>query len=353
MCGSTDLTKQDGVFVCQTCGTKYSVEEAKKMMIDGTVDVTGSTVKVDTSDELANLYQIARRAKDDNNSENAAKYYEMILIKDPTSWEASFYVVYFKAMECKIAQIRSAGLSVAFCVESVLKLIKDNVQGREEQVKAVQEVATRCETISRMLYYAAMNHYKGVDERIRYDYQLDLMYNCEAAIRIMCTLGNHVDVIFGDYEELHSVAVGAWKNVIECRKYLMPYLYNTRKEANKNTIMACVEKVQKYDSSYPTPTIELETKQPSNGGCYVATAVYGSYDCPQVWTLRRYRDYTLAETWYGRAFIRTYYAISPTLVRWFGHTDWFKKMWKGKLDRMVADLNAKGVENTPYQDRNW
>lgn len=37
MCGSTDLTKQDGVFVCQTCGTKYSVEEAKKMMVEGTV----------------------------------------------------------------------------------------------------------------------------------------------------------------------------------------------------------------------------------------------------------------------------------------------------------------------------
>lgn len=99
MCGSTDLMKQDGVFVCQSCGTKYSVEEAKKMMVEGTVDVTGSTVKVDTSGELANLYQIARRAKDDNNGENAAKYYDMVLMKDPTSWEASFYVVYFKAME--------------------------------------------------------------------------------------------------------------------------------------------------------------------------------------------------------------------------------------------------------------
>ncbi len=88
-------------------------------------------------------------------------------------------------------------------------------------------------------------------------------------------------------------------------------------------------------------------------GCYVATAVYGSYDCPQVWTLRRFRDYTLAETWYGRAFIRTYYAISPILVKWFGHTEWFKKMWKGKLDRMVANLNVKGVEDTPYEDRNW
>lgn len=90
-----------------------------------------------------------------------------------------------------------------------------------------------------------------------------------------------------------------------------------------------------------------------SGGCYVATAVYGSYDCPQVWTLRRYRDYTLAETWYGRAFIKTYYAISPTLVKWFGHTDWFKNMWKGKLDRMVAKLQTNGVESTPYEDKNW
>ena len=91
----------------------------------------------------------------------------------------------------------------------------------------------------------------------------------------------------------------------------------------------------------------------ATGGCYVATAVYGSYDCPEVWTLRRYRDDTLASTWYGRAFIRLYYAISPTLVNWFGHTEWFKKMWKGTLDKMVKDLNDKGVENTPYDDKDW
>ena len=51
MCGSNDVVKQDGLFVCQNCGTKYSVEEARKLMIEGTVDVKG-TVKVDTSDEL-------------------------------------------------------------------------------------------------------------------------------------------------------------------------------------------------------------------------------------------------------------------------------------------------------------
>ncbi len=116
-------------------------------------------------------------------------------------------------------------------------------------------------------------------------------------------------------------------------------------------------RIQSAEITYMDGTSEViqgsQIKYESLGGCYVATAVYGSYDCPQVWTLRRYRDDTLAKTWYGRAFIRTYYAISPTLVKWFGETAWFKAMWHGKLDRMVAKLQADGVDSTPYEDKNW
>ena len=89
------------------------------------------------------------------------------------------------------------------------------------------------------------------------------------------------------------------------------------------------------------------------GGCYIATAVYGLYDCPEVWTLRRYRDNTLAKTWYGRVFIHTYYMISPKIVKWFGNTRWFMNMCKSTLDRFVYHLNCNGVENTPYRDKVW
>lgn len=95
------------------------------------------------------------------------------------------------------------------------------------------------------------------------------------------------------------------------------------------------------------------TSPNSSGGCYVATAVYGSYDCPEVWTLRRYRDYNLAETWYGRSFIKTYYAVSPTLVKWFGQKSWFRTFWKSKLDKIVRNLQDSGVESTPYDDRTY
>ncbi len=86
-------------------------------------------------------------------------------------------------------------------------------------------------------------------------------------------------------------------------------------------------------------------------GCYVATCVYGSYDCPQVWILRRFRDETLDKTWYGRTFIKIYYAISPKIIKLFGETQWFKSFWKHRLDKMVAELKYKGVEDTPYKDR--
>ena len=128
-------------------------------------------------------------------------------------------------------------------------------------------------------------------------------------------------------------------------------------QEGKNIIVKFIDTITKYlkeyEPDYTNPLIDAPVTEPSSGGCYVATTVYGSYDCPEVWTLRRYRDYELSETWYGRAFILTYYAISPTLVKWFGHTEWFKRMWRGKLDHMVKNLQDKGYESTPYKDRNW
>lgn len=95
------------------------------------------------------------------------------------------------------------------------------------------------------------------------------------------------------------------------------------------------------------------TNYSDDQGCYVATCVYGSYDCPEVWTLRRFRDDFLAKSLMGRAFIRTYYATGPTIVKLFGNTKFFKKMWRGFLDKSVHKLNEKGVENTPYNDKAW
>ena len=139
-----------------------------------------------------------------------------------------------------------------------------------------------------------------------------------------------------------------WKILFEQHKYLASNLgikVDARNE-HRTTALSIAEKICERDPSFTYDDIEV-----ASSGCYVATCVYGSYDCPEVWTLRRYRDYTLDTTWYGRAFIKVYYAISPTIVEWFGETAWFKKLWKGKLDKMVAELQKQGYESTKYNDK--
>lgn len=97
MCGGTDLIKQDGVFVCQSCGMKYSVEDAKKMMIEGTVEVAG-TVKVDTTDTTEKNLINARRAIENEDWENVEKYYSLVEQNMPDNIEVTFFCVYGRTM---------------------------------------------------------------------------------------------------------------------------------------------------------------------------------------------------------------------------------------------------------------
>lgn len=312
MCGSTELMKDGGVFICQVCGCKYSVEEAKRMMIEGSVDVSGSTVKVDNSAFVEKYLQNARRAKMKEDWEETEKYYNMVEQNAPQNIEAVFYSSYAKArrtLQERDLEKRKAAFNV---FANSISVIDDYFDNNDASAQA--------------------NLVKQMSKDL-----LD-MYNKQVITPAIT--GNNQN---GDIYEAgnHPITKPLLKRT--CDNFIESVEHIIRDNGELTSVLTPCINEQK----------EVAQRLVVTDGCYVATAVYGSYDCPQVWTLRRFRDDTLAETWHGRAFIRTYYAISPTLVKWFGHTEWFKKMWKGKLDRMVANLNADGVENTPYEDKIW
>ena len=90
LCGNTELIKQDGFFVCPYCKCKYSLEEARKMIIDGTVEVQG-TVKLDNSDYVQNCLQNARRAMKKEDWSEVERYYNKVEENEPNNIEAFFY----------------------------------------------------------------------------------------------------------------------------------------------------------------------------------------------------------------------------------------------------------------------
>lgn len=96
--------------------------------------------------------------------------------------------------------------------------------------------------------------------------------------------------------------------------------------------------------------IYVPTTEEKKKACYIATAVYGSYDCPEVWVLRRYRDNNLMTRPLGKLFVKVYYAVSPTVVKLFGDQKWFNRFWRKFLDKKVQKLKKAGFSDENYYD---
>lgn len=90
ICGSNDIIKKDNFFECQLCGTKYSTEEVKKIVLEGSIDISGSTVKIDNSNNIRNYLNIAQNAYKAENMIECEKYCNMILEIDSKNYEAWF-----------------------------------------------------------------------------------------------------------------------------------------------------------------------------------------------------------------------------------------------------------------------
>lgn len=345
MCGSNDVMKQDGYYVCQHCGTRYTVEEARKLIVEG-------TVKIDNTDFVKKYLDNAHRAMKKHDWAEAEKYYNLVESNEPDNWEAVFYSAYAKvmALQTDIPHIVPALEVLAGSMDQVIFQV-EKMPNDEEAVQLTKFSDELHELTSKLVENA---HQSGERDEIQLSMELIVR---GALAKVHFAFGDELEKTIEKYDVAKKLIAQNYKTGINYT--VRPFVangqflsqhndtttYNTANNNNAALKDKYLSKLTKYDTSYTPPS--------TPGGCYVATAVYGSYDCPQVWTLRRFRDNTLAETWYGRAFIHTYYAISPTLVKWFGKTQWFKNMWKPTLDKMVTRLNEQGVEATPYMDRNW
>ena len=260
MCGSTDLIKQDGVFVCQSCGIKYSVEEAKKMMVEGVVEVRG-VVEVDTTSKFKNLLQLARRYRQEGNNENAAKNYELALQESPTNWEAVFYSNYCKAKCCRIMDIDTVSTNFDNSLQTVFDLIKKNYPNIEEQKSIVKEVTEKTIELAEMLFNGAWNTAMSSDIATVNRHIGEWFGRYFNATKIFYTVGDIVSIEYINEDDMNKLSITAWKKGLEKhnnfangfgRELSQPLvsLYNTKINTYSNMInkRADERKKQRYNS---------------------------------------------------------------------------------------------------------
>jgi len=346
MCGSQELIKQDGLFICQSCNTKYSVEEAKKMMIDGVAQVEG-TVKVDSSAFVEKQLENARRALQKEDWEEVEKYYNMVEQHQPNCIEAIFFSAFGKVMLSLLVDdiyVRQQKFNVLNKSMSVIdEYYETTIEEKEAIIKQVSNYVLKL--LNTNFTFTQYKNGYGV-----------VTSTNEAETRLVMANANGAFV-----DELVSIARKHNERyineliIVHCAMAFAIPKINVNKIMYENVIAEAHERIHLSDPSYKIPEVHMPDNPNDNsgGGCYIATAVYGSYDCPQVWVLRRYRDFTLGRNAFGRTFVRAYYALSPMLVKWFGEVTWFRSLWRVVLDRKIEKLQERGIEDTVYSDRVW
>ena len=80
----------------------------------------------------------------------------------------------------------------------------------------------------------------------------------------------------------------------------------------------------------------VEKTDGSGGGCFIATAAYGSLLEPHVSVLRKFRDRYLLTNFIGNAFVTEYYIYSPPIANFIAEHDSLRAMVRYSLLPLVA-----------------
>lgn len=80
---------------------------------------------------------------------------------------------------------------------------------------------------------------------------------------------------------------------------------------------------------------------PKSGGCFIATATYGSLFAPEVIDFRRFRDEILLKSGFGTALTKTYYLASPPFAWLISKSDFLKSLVKNFALRPLLKLLKK------------
>ena len=358
--GNIEVDDTHEAGICQHCGTPFITEKA---IINYTTNITnnndfaGANINV-VNGNIDNLIKLAENAIIAGNGKEAVDYVNKALEINPESSKAWFLKM--KSIEY-IGTVGNPQVMEAISyAENAIKYSDDKdaitediyeyYVRRAQDLMAIALSGLKDVAQIKQLSSLGVNAMQGAANG---DAVTRNMYLNLAAMALVLKIKISDDYILAN-EDMQDKIVNLTKLYVSvCEADVERISIYGRKllpealEARKTTLKS-------FKSGLPenkAQEISEESVQKNNEGCYIATCVYGSYDCPQVWTLRRYRDYTLDETWYGRLFIKCYYAVSPKLVKWFGKYEWFRKPWKKILDSMVERLNAEGVADTKYSDK--
>ena len=353
-----DNTKEAGI--CRYCGTAFITEKAinnYNTYVTHNNNFAGAVININSRD-CSKYVELADSAFKGNNWSECYRYASLALEIDPASCEAWKFKMMGAMMTSVTKDLKI--MEILTCAENAIKHADEEHQ--QQMQKDIYFLVLTHELNLLNFVSTTLANTANVEAWKRANVSYGEIAHCDSNISKIYT-----DVVAA-VMKFHSF-VPIWEirhdiqsqrlaiNILEqyiisnnlyVQRLSLYYSRITKAFFEQQTDNVEFIKQGIVENNLDTVTVKLKKKA---SGCYIATCVYSSYDCPEVWVLRRYRDDVLDTTWYGKAFIKCYYAISPRLVSWCSGSRLFKALWRKCLDNKILKLKKQGLKDTPYIDK--
>lgn len=337
------------VCFCINCGEKIDLKKIslKKAPLDSDMYKDEHSI---------NLSKLAKIEYDACNWYKAYEYYCQIFNSNPDNYEALFFKAISEIMSSDLYNLNSE-ICLNYIKQSWNLFGKTNPNSekifRQKRIMATEIYNSGIEKFN----FSKNNFSKNETSQDKINLYLN---DCEKCRQIFSYNVKFLqDYRMEEDKNLKKVYLDSIRNlnicIAElCKEYscIVGFDY----EKNKNVMSTCgiedefrqtllesyeenVIVMNKYEPDYVPPEIHSTSK--NNEGCYIATAVYGSYDASEVLALRDFRDNTLAKHLLGRIFIKVYYTLSPPVANWLKDAKKVNLLVKNILDKFVHRLSNK------------
>ncbi|HBF4443252.1 TPA: tetratricopeptide repeat protein [Clostridioides difficile] len=311
---------------CVNCGNKITLKN---------IDLA---IQMNNTDNIENILKLAQTAYEAGNMNEAYDYYCRLLEHNPDDYKALFFKGICAIKGSDLSDMRkNEALSY---IDKSWKLLNENSVDESKIKKHKYRIVRGLQEVSEDIFYSASNFYSKnwecVDAAEFYWGNLiecmDILFYDIEFLENYCDLKDNKTLTF--YLNLLNLVISCCIEISKDRENAC--LDNDTKDRIEIIYNKTVKKIKEYDKYYKEPEINM-TRQV--GGCYIATAVYGSYDAPEVLVLRYFRDNTLRKSFLGRIFIKVYYALSPPIAKWLKNADRLNNLVRNILDKIVSKLN--------------
>lgn len=199
--------------------------------------------------EINKYLKLARTAREEGNTEDAKKYYDMVRTDEPENGEARFFYAFYALYDGKNGEIPKRFSNLCATLKNAVKMVKESSCSDGEKFGILNAIFDSFVPTAWSLnrYMNDKNRETKVgDSYVKVFEQSQISSVCKEGLASLKDIGDYTASLFASSPEGMNLAVKAWKEYVALAQKWYAY-------APKGDAEAYAAKIQKIDPSYELP----------------------------------------------------------------------------------------------------